>query len=857
MGYRIDSRALEPIYFTAPVHGAKESDVSFDFPKRYEPSEAEPRLRAMWDRLGIYQFDPQRPGPIYSVDTPPPYVSSAHLHVGHAMSYSQAEFIVRYKRMRGFNVFYPMGFDDNGLPTERYVETKYKIDKSKTTRPEFVDLCLKETKLGAQTYRNLWEALAISVDWSLLYSTIDPRSRRTSQTSFVDLYEKGLIERREEPIQFCFHCQTSLAQADVEIEEQTSALNDLIFKGEDGSDLIISTSRPELIPACGALYVNPHDERYRHLVGKKARVPLFDYEVPIKTSEAVDIAYGTGLMMVCTWGDNDDVLKWKEDRLETRLVFDKTGRLNELAGEFAGLKMLPARKAIVEKLKEQGLLLKAETLIHNVGVHERCGATVEFHQSPQWFIKVLDHKDAYLRRGEQMEWYPPFMKVRYEDWVKGLKWDWCISRQRYYGVPFPLWYCRGCGAPLVAPREILPVDPTQTPPPAGSRCAACGGEDFVGEQDVMDTWMTSSLTPLINSLWAFDDPRHQQIYPMDVRVQAFEIIRTWLFYTTVKSQHHTDSLPWKQVMISGWGLDEKGKKMSKRAGNFVDPMTVIAKYSADALRFWSAGATLGNDLRYNERDVADGKRLMNKLWNAIRFISMYLADEAGNPRPLTPGEPTLVDRWIVSRFHQVVQDASQRLDQYEYSLALRGIERFFFAEFCDNYLEIVKERFWKPERFTAGQVEAARYTLWSLGYGLLKLFAPFIPYITEELYLIVYKQYGGPDSIHVDAWPVFDSARVDEQADELGRTLVAILTGARRWKTEQQVHQGHPLRSMEISCPDRLKEFLTPALEDLRAAARADAIGFAAGGAIQTEMEGVTLNLVLGEKQPKSPKPEA
>jgi len=825
--------------------------VAFDFPKRYDPSQAEPRLRKLWEDWGIYKFDPDDPRPIYSVDTPPPYVSSAHLHVGHAMSYSQAEFVVRYKRMRGFSVFYPMGFDDNGLPTERYVENKYKINKHEIKRPDFVELCLKETKLGAQTYRELWEALAISVDWSLLYSTIDPRSQRTSQTSFVDLYEKGMIERRDEPIQWCYHCGTSLAQADVEIDEQPSQLNDIVFKGEDGRDLIIATTRPELIPACVALYVNPDDERYTDLVGKKAIVPLFDYSVPILASPAVDMTFGTGLMMVCTWGDNDDVMKWKEDKLDTRVVFDERGHLNELAGPFAGLYMKKGRKAIIEALKEKGLLLKAEPLSHNVGVHERCGHTVEFNHSPQWFIKLLGHKDDYLRRAGEVEWYPPFMKVRYDDWVNGLKWDWCISRQRYYGVPFPLWYCESCGEPLVAPREMLPVDPTQTPPPEGSKCAKCGSEKFVGEQDVMDTWMTSSLTPLINSLWAFDDPRHDRIYPMDVRVQAFEIIRTWLFYTVLKSHHHTDTLPWKQVMISGWGLDEKGKKMSKRAGNFVDPMSVINKYSADALRYWSAGATLGNDLRYNERDVADGKRLMTKLWNAIRFVGTYLVDEQNERRELTPGEPTVVDRWILSRFNRVSKQSSEYLDAYEYSLALKSAERFFFAEFCDNYLEIIKDRFWNPERFTAGQVEAARHTLFTVGYGVLKLLAPFIPYITEEIYQIVFKQYGGPESIHVDDWPECDKAMLDEKAEQLGKLLVAILTGARRWKTDQAVHQGHPLASLHVTCSDKLKDDLAPVLEDLRAAARADAIGFADDGDVPTEAENVKLKLVLGEKKKK------
>ena len=819
-----------------------------DFPKRYTPLETEAEIRELWKREDIYRFDPKSDAPCFSVDTPPPYVSSAHLHVGHAMSYSQAEFIVRYKRMRGFNIFYPMGFDDNGLPTERYVEKKHKINKSKISRKDFISMCLEETREGAKTYRDLWEALGISVDWSLTYSTIDERSRRTSQKSFIELARKGLIERRDEPILWCFNCSTSIAQAEVETEEIPTKLNDVVFTAADGTELIISTTRPELLPACVSLYVNPDDERYAHLVGTKAKVPLFDFEVEVRTHPDVDITFGTGLMMVCTWGDMDDVIKWKEHQLETRAVFDQYGRLNEMAGPYQGMKIAEARKTILKDLDENGFLKKSVSMAHNVGTHDRCNTPIEFDHSPQWFIKVLDHKDDFLRRGEEMNWYPNFMKIRYDDWVKGLKWDWCISRQRYYGVPFPVWYCAKCDAPWFAPYDILPVDPTIDPVPADAKCS-CGSTEFVGEQDVMDTWMTSSLTPLINARWGYDDQeRMKRIYPQTIRVQAFEIIRTWLFYTAVKSHYHTDSLPWSDIMISGWGLDTKGKKMSKRLGNFVDPMTVINKYSADALRYWSAGATLGNDLRYNESDVADGKRLMTKLWNAAKFVSTFLVDEQGRPLELSPGEPTLPDRWILSRFHAMVKKASDYLDQYEYSHALDQTERFFFAEFCDNYLEIIKERFWNPDKFTPEQVEAARHTLYTVLEGVLKLFAPFIPYITEKLYQIIFRQFGGPDSIHIAPWPTFDPLCVNEKADEGGALLVDLLSIIRRWKTNQQVHANFPLRELVISAPESAQADLEPIREDLRAAARADSLVFEPGGDVPTKHEEIFLKLTLGEK---------
>ncbi|MBD3183721.1 class I tRNA ligase family protein, partial [Candidatus Poribacteria bacterium] len=468
-----------------------------------------------------------------------------------------------------------------------------------------------------------------------------------------------------------------------------------------------------------------------------------------------------------------------------------------------------------------------------------------------WFIRVLDFKEEFLRRGNELKWFPDFMKVRYEDWVEGLKWDWCISRQRYYGVPFPVWYCEDCEKAWFPPVDMLPVDPTIDPVPEKAKCS-CGCDSFTGEQDVMDTWMTSSLTPLINARWAYDDKKLiDNIYPQSIRVQAFEIIRTWLFYTMVKSHFHTDSLPWHHVMISGWGLDSKGKKMSKREGNFVDPKTVIEKYSADALRYWSAGATLGNNLRYNEQDVVDGNRLIIKLWNATRFVSSYLFDDDGNPFELKKGDPTLPDKWIMSRFMDVVKTATDYMDKYEYSHALDAAERFFFSEFCDNYLEIIKQRFWNPDQFPPEQVEAARYTLNYVLHGILKLMAPFIPYITEELYQIVFRTDNSPVSIHISQWPEYDESLVDEEAEKAGKLLVDVLTGARRWKTQQQVHANFPLDEMIVTAKDEEREILEMLADDLKAAAHAEKLEFSEGGDVETESDNVRLKLTLGERKKK------
>ncbi len=814
-----------------------------DFPKRYKHQEAEPRIRRMWEEEGIYRYDPDSPLPCYSVDTPPPYVSSAHLHVGHAMSYSQAEFIVRYKRMRGYNVFYPMGFDDNGLPTERYVERKYKVDKSKISRREFIDLCLKETRIGARTYRDLWEALGISVDWSLTYSTIDERSRRTAQRSFLELARDGLVERRGEPILWCHRCATAIAQADVETLDVPTRLHDVAFLAGDGRHLVISTTRPELIPACVALYVHPEDGRYASLVGQQVEVPLFDYKVEVRTHRDVDPEFGTGLMMVCTWGDMDDVVKWREHGLDSRPVLDPRGRMNELAGPYAGLPIKKARQQIVEALDGAGLLAGGRPLDHKVGVHDRCKTPVEFNHSPQWFLRVLDFKDELLARGAELVWFPEFMKARYDDWVQGLKWDWCISRQRYYGVPFPVWYCVACDQPWLAPLETLPVDPAVDPVPEGASCA-CGGTELRPEEDVMDTWMTSSLTPLINARWAYDDEeRMGAIYPQSIRVQAYEIIRTWLFYTVVKSHFHTRSLPWEAVMISGWGLDSEGRKMSKSLGNFVEPAPVIERYSADAVRYWAAGATLGSDRRFNEQDVADGKRLLTKLWNATRFVAGHLGHGEGEDP--AAGEPTAADRWILSRLAATARAATDAFERYEYSHALQATERFFFSDFCDNYLEMVKERFWKPERFAPGRVAAARSTVRRVLLDVLKLFAPFLPYLTEELYQLVFRRPGEPVSIHVSRWPEWAEGAVDPEAEAAGQLLVELLTAARRWKTAHKVHANFPLERIVVSAGNDRRAAVEAVADDLKAAAHAAEVSLAGGGEVETGVPGVTLALTL------------
>ncbi len=783
--------------------------------KNYEAPTAENKWIKKWKEMGIYCFENNSEKPVFSVDTPPPYVNSDHLHIGHAMSYIQAEIIVRYKRMKGFNIFYPMGFDDNGLPTERYIESKYKINKKAIPRQEFIDLCVEETMKGAINYQRFWESLAIGVDWSLNYNTIGTLSQKMAQRSFIDLFKKGLVYQQESPTFWCPSCQTALAQADLEDKEEKAKMFYLKFSIFDSSEsIIIATTRPELLPACVALYVNPNDERYSHLVGGKVTVPIFNQEVPILSDSEVDLSVGTGAMMVCTWGDAEDVRRWKSDKLETRPLVGRDGRLNEIAGEFQGLKLAPAKQAIAQKLREMDLLIREDDITHVKKVHERCETPVEFLSSKQWFINILDSKEEFLRLGESFKWNPDSMKIRYDDWVSNLKWDWCISRDRYYGVPFPVWHCMDCGEIVLPEDAILPIDPRGEIPP-GISCRHCGGGNLVGENQVMDTWMTSSLSPLINAKWLEENNLMDKIYPFSLRVQAFEIIRTWLFYTVAKSWFHTQSIPWKEVMISGWGLDKNGKKMSKSKGNIVKIDDAVRQYSADAIRWWATGSGLGNNLRHSEVDLQAGRKLVNKLWNVARFVKPLLAAETINqPKPILVN---FSDRWIMAELQKVIAECTKALDACNFNKARVILEKFFWSKYCDNYLELCKDRVWKPEKYSVDQKDSLRYSLAISMEVILKLFAPIIPFASEEIYHVLFG-VADAESIHVAAWPEVNCDYEQDDLVNFGPIFLDIISKIRHFKTIEVKN----LRA-EVSCLSIVSDsqFVSEAISDLAALAGA------------------------------------
>jgi len=650
-------------------------------PKKFDHKEMEEKWIKQWEDWGIYRFDPNSEKPVFSIDTPPRY-ASGYLHMGHAKNYIEFEIIARFMRMLGYNVFLPNGYDDNGLPTEKYVEEKLGVKKSDVDRETFINKCKEAAEKLEEDMTNTFKRIGFSCDWSTLYRTISDYAIKTAQHSFIDLYKKGEIYRREEPILWCPHHETALAQAEIEDKVRKTKLNYIYFELEDGRKIEIATTRPELLPSCVGIFVHPEDERYNDLVGKKAIVPIFGQKVPIMTDEKVDMNFGSGIVMICTFGDTTDIEWWRKHNLPMKISINKNGTMNDLAGKYEGMKIEEARKAIIEDLKKEDLIIKQEEITQTVGCCWRCGTPVEFIPTEQWFIKTLEHKEKMIELGRKIKWYPEYYRKRYEDWVKNLKWDWCISRQRYYGVPFPVWYCKECGNIVVAKEEDLPVDPRLQK----YKCDKCGSENLEPEMDVMDTWMTSSLTPQITTKWIEDREFFKKMFPMNLRPQAHDIIRTWAFYTILKSYLHENEIPWKDIMVSGYVYVEKGMAMSSSKGIGKSPLKVVEEKGADVLRYWATGASVGEDLIYREKDLVRGQKILIKLWNAARFISLHL-DKKPEKANLK-----VEDRWILSELSRVIKEVEKGYKEYNPNKARRTIENFFKNVYCDFYLEMVKHR---------------------------------------------------------------------------------------------------------------------------------------------------------------------
>ncbi len=795
----------------------------------YDPAEAEPRWQAAWAESRIYEFDLADPRPVFAIDTPPPTVSG-EIHIGHVYSYVQAEAMARFWRMRGFNVYYPFGFDDNGLPTERFVERRRGVRARDVGREAFVAACLETSAEVEAQFEAFWRRLGFSVDWRQRYSTIDPAARRTAQWSFLDLHRRGLIYREQAPNPWCVECGTAVAQAEVEDVERGTIFYTIRFDVEGGG-IPIATTRPELLPACVAVFVHPDDDRYAGLVGMQALVPLSGRAVPILADPAVDPAKGTGAVMCCTFGDATDVRWWRERRLPLIPLLARDGRLGPAGGPYAGLTLAEARARILADLAAEGRAIAEHPASQSVRVHERCGTPLEILETRQWFVRLLDAKEALLEAGRKIAWHPAHMRVRYEHWVQNLAWDWCISRQRFYGVPFPAWHCASCGGAVLADEAQLPVDPLAAAPP---RACGCGSTDLRPDEDVMDTWATSSLSPQIAGQMFARPELYARIFPMQLRPQAHDIIRTWSFYTIARSHLHFGQIPWEALMISGHALDPRGHKFSKSKGSAATtPMALIERHGADALRYWACSAALGSDQPVSEDQMRQGRRLATKLWSVARLAARHQENDGcffgeGRARPETL---PVGDRALLSWLQSLVAEVTARWEAYDYAGALEQTERFFWGTFCDQYLELVKARLYDGDE--PGK-HSARATVGLAFETVLRLLAPVLPHICEEIYAGLFARAG--ELIHTSAWPTADGSLRDHEAERAGAALFVIAGAARRHKTAHSRSLGSPLGRLTVACDDqRLRAALREFAFDIEGVTRAGAIEWreAPGGDLQ------------------------
>lgn len=801
---------------------------------KYIPLEREKHWQQFWQDNGVYQFDQNSEKPIFSVDTPPPTVSGK-LHMGHVFSYTQAEVIARYRRLAGFNVFYPFGMDDNGLPTEKLVETELGIKGSDSTRDEFIQKCLSVVDGYHQKYRDLWQSLGFSVDWRLEYSTISPEVQKLTQTNFVELFKKGIIYRQKSPSLWCSVCQTSVAQAEVEDKQFDSIFYDIVFYDENNKEIIVATTRPELLPACVAVFVNPDDKRYQNLIGTKIYTPL-DVPVSVLADPKAQIEKGTGIVMCCTYGDETD-LAWKsQHNLEEKIILDATGRFNEICSEeyMRGLTVTEGRKAIVEFLKSKNLVKKELSIVHDVGCHERCGHPIEIINTDQWFVKVLDIKDKLVTMADKINWYPVHMKARYISWVENLKWDWCISRDRFYGIPVPAFYCQQCGEIIVPEIGELPLDPLHKK--ISTSCPKCASNDLLGDKLVLDTWFTSGNTPEINCLLNQNLTGSKIKLPMTLRPQAHDIIRTWAFYTIVLAYYKNNINPWFDAAISGHILLRKGEKISKRnGGGDLRPEEQITLHSADAIRFAMCGAALGQDAYYDEKELENGKKLVNKLFNAANFCFMNLSDY--QPIDLNIDSLTPIDKWLILKTKNTANTMSKYFDKYDYSHARDVFTTFFWGTFCDYYLEIVKKRIYELPSSDPTKI-SAQTTLFYALKDLLIMVAPFIPHITEEIYQSYYpdKLKNAPKSLHQSLWPKVEDRKDLEKIDEIVTSIFEIIAQTRSLKTQNGLNLGAEIETLNIVHPTFSSELLKDYEYDLKAVTRAKEIKLTSGSEVKVSL---------------------
>ena len=823
-----------------------------------------------WQEEGTYRFRRDSEAQVYSIDTPPPTVSGS-LHVGHVFSYTHTDVVARFQRMRGKEVYYPMGWDDNGLPTERRVQNYFGVrcdpslpyvenfvppyeggdnksskaaDQIPISRKNFIELCEKLTAEDELQFEALWRQLGLSVDWAQTYQTISPKAQRVSQQAFLNNISRGEAYQSMAPTLWDITFRTAVAQAELEDRDQPGAYHRIGFDGPDGK-VFIETTRPELIPACVALVAHPDDERYQPLFGKTVTTPLFGVEVPVLAHRLAQIDKGSGIAMICTFGDVTDVIWWRELDLPNRAIIGWDGRILEDAPEIissaeglaaykelAGKTVFSAKTRIVELLQESGDMIgDPKPITHPVKFFEKGDRPLEIVSTRQWYIRN-GGRDAELRQrlldlGKQLNFHPDFMKVRYENWVNGLTGDWLISRQRFFGVPIPVWYAVDeNGEPdfdkvIVPTSEQLPIDPSTDVPNGFTESQRGQANGFIGEVDIMDTWATSSLTPQLGGGWLSDPELFEKVYPYDLRPQGQDIIRTWLFSTVLRSQQEHGKLPWSDAAISGWILDPDRKKMSKSKGNVVTPNDLLVEHSSDAVRYWAASARLGTDAAFDTGQMKIGRRLAIKILNAAKFVLSFEA-------PSSQANVTVpVDQSLLLSLADVVSEATTAFENYDHTKALELAEKFFW-NFTDNYLELVKERAYGQGGFNEAEQASAVIALRQALLTLLRLFAPFLPFATDEVWS--WWQVG-QGSIHRSSWPSREELTegLDPQYLELLELAEQALFGIRKAKSDEKASMKAELTQAVLVAPEDKIAAITLLQADLKAAGRIANLEFVSG----------------------------
>jgi valyl-tRNA synthetase len=772
---------------------------------QYDWRVSEAKWQAKWKEWEIHRFNPSSDREIFSIDNPPRF-ASGNLHLGHAYGYTAIDFAARYKRIRGYNVFFPLCFDVNGIPVEVRVERVKGIKASDVPRQDFIRMCheFAEKYIGEMTRQ--FEMLGESMDPSIYYQTNAEYYRRLTQISFIRMYGKGLVYKGHFPVNWCTRCGTALADAEVDYEHRVTKLNFIRFRdAETGEEVPIATTRPELLCTCLLVAVHPDDGSKSSLVGRELVTPVFDRRVKVIADPKVDPDFGTGIVMICSIGDKDD-LEWiMKYSLPLEKGIDESGRMTSTAGEFEGMTVAEARERIIEDMKVANLLTKQEETDQNVGTCWRCHTPIEFLKVPQWFIKTIEFKDRVRAMVDQIDWHPEFMKIRVLNWVDSLAWDWVVSRQRYFATAIPLWECEDCGSVLIAEESECYVDPTATPARL-DKCETCGGR-YIGSTDVFDTWMDSSISPLYNSFWERRPELFGRLYPMSLRPQSHDIIRTWAFYTILREMLLVGERPWDDVMIHGFIMAPDGRPMHTSAGNVIDPMPLLEKYGGDAMRYYASTCSLGMDHAFKEQELVRGNRLSVKVWNVMRMVG-----SACGAKPELPADMHPIDSWILSRFGALVRDVEAKNDEYQFDRSMALIQDFLWHEFADHYVELVKHRAYSDKD------EGARYALYTVGLGLLKMISVFLPHVAEDAYQTSFKDFEEPVSIHVSQWP--EAPETDEEADRNGDRVKAIAAAIRSWKSSKGISLNSGISRVEI-VGESASEVMAGSEEDVRATVKA------------------------------------